>query len=407
MAPVQRVVLAELLSGTGSSLTQFAVPVAVLASSGSPGYAGLVASLLTLGVVIAPFGAPRILSWLGCRRSMIVADALSCAVSLLMAVSIATAGVAVWMLAVAAVVLGFLSNSFNSGEQLILAEMASGDELTAAYGKVMAASRLAAIGGPMAAGAVLSGPGLWLLFALDAASYLVSLIIMSSVTREVSPPPSESSAVGFMHSVRWIWASRLARSWTGAAAVTEFGWQLLFLGLPVIAIDRWNSPVVAGVLFACFSGGSLVGSLLVGPVVRRFGRVHVASIARLLVVIVFLLVTIANAYVAPLAALIAASGLVNGIANPGIASILLEAIPAPQRGAVTSARYSLNMAGGLAGRAGGGGIYQVLPIAVSLAIATVVQGVGWLMFAYGAKDRTASSAPRAQEVGGASELRSG
>lgn len=382
MTPVRRLVMAELTSEIGSSLTLFAVPVAVFIRTRSPATTGVVASLVTLGTVLGAVAAPRVIALAGCRWSMLFSDGLAAVVSVGLFFASITSTANVWVLAVGVFVLGFIRNSFVSAQQIVLGQIVTGDELAAAYGQVMAATRIATILGPIVAGASLTGPGLWPLFAADAVSFMVSAVLVLTVTRSVTAPVGSGSR-STLSALKFIARSPLLRWWTSAAAVTEVAWQVLFLSVPVIAVLNWSSPIEAGVIFAGFSGGSLLGSVGVGPAARRYGRVRVATVARAVVPITFIaMAALQRNFVAFLVA-VSIGGLVNGIANPGLAAIVRESIPMHDLAGVLSVRYSLNLTGGMIGRAGGGFLINAVNVAPALVIAAIMQGVGWLLFRTG------------------------
>lgn len=236
--------------------------------------------------------------------------------------------------------------------------------------------------GPVVAGASLSGPGLWPLFAVDAVSFVVSAILVQTVTRSVAAPVASGSR-STLSALRFIVRSPLLRWWTSAAAVTEVAWQVLFLCIPVTAVLNWSSPIMAGVILSGFSAGSLLGSVGVGTAARRYGRVRVATVARAVVPLTFIAMAALQRSFAAFLVAVSIGGLANGIANPGIASIVRESIPMHELTGVLSMRYSLNLTGGMVGRVGGGFLVQAVNVAPALLIAAIVQSVGWVLFQAG------------------------
>lgn len=394
MRLVQRVIGAELVSASGTALTQFAVPVAIINETHSAATAGVVASLLTFGTVTGVVAAPRVIASLGCRLSMLLADSSAVAVATVLCVVSLLQGINVTALALGFFLLGLARNCFASAQQIVLGQIATGDELASAYGQVMAASRTANIAGPILSGAAVAGPGLWPLFAIDAISFGLSAALVLSVTRRIDASIKAEQPQGPRAAVRTIMRSGLLRWWTTAAGITEVAWQVFFLSLPVVAVAIWHSPVAAGVLFAGFSAGSVLGSLAAGRAAREVGRVRLASVTRAAIPAIYVAVALFYRDYAVFLSLVCVSGVVNGLATPGIAAIVREAIPRSELPGVLSLRYSLNLTGGVAGRAGGGFLLDLVTVGAALGASAALQALGWWAFRLGEREyRNADATP--------------
>jgi predicted MFS family arabinose efflux permease len=150
--------------------------------------------------------------------------------------------------------------------ELIGEEHADVAEATAFF---QAANRLTIFLGPPAAGILIGVLGTANVLYVDAATYLVSFVLVGLF---VHPPEvaTEGPPARVLDGVRFLFRDRLLRVWTPAFTAIDVGWQLLFASLPVLVVAKYHAnPHILGWLLGAFGGGALVGAFASLPLVRR------------------------------------------------------------------------------------------------------------------------------------------
>ncbi|MGW2490892.1 MFS transporter [Streptomyces sp. NPDC001606] len=149
--------------------------------------------------------------------------------------------------------------------------------------------------------------------------------------------------------VRTLWADPLLATWSLALALSEFAWQGLFATIPVIALSRGHGmPAVAGLLSGGFAGGALLGTLLVGPLLRRLPAPVLAVTGRALLALSFFTLLLPLG-VPALTASLAVAGLLNGVSSAPVAAVRALRVPAAVRAETLTVATTLALTGAAAG----------------------------------------------------------
>ena len=274
--------VAEVVSSLGSQMTYLALPWFVLVTTHSASKMGVV-----LGVELLPtalFGIPSgaLVARLGARRTMMIADGarvpLMASIPLLHAAGALSFGV---LLAIVFVIGCFLAPHF-SAQRLILPELVGDDERTVAQANafVEGAQRTMALVGPSVAGVLIPLIGAPKVLYVDAATFAFSFVVLALFVPQRPPLPATDEGRGVLSGVRFLLRDPLMRRLMPTALVLNAMGQLLAISLPVLAFEEFGgSSRVAGVFFAAFGAGAVVGSVIAVKLVPRFDPIRLAACA--------------------------------------------------------------------------------------------------------------------------------
>ncbi len=347
--PQRRPVLALLgayaISQGGTQLTLVAIPWFVLLTTGSAARTGIVAFCELVPAILASFFGGALVDRIGYRRSSIIADLISVLMVGAIPLLHTTVGLAFWQLLVL-VFCGSLCNVAGSmaraallPDLVALAGMPI-ERATSARQAIQRGSRL--LGAPLAGLLIATlGPTLPLWF--DAATFLISAVVVSLLVPFVQRAATTASMTGgrrylaeLREGLAFIRHDRLIRSIVLTVMVTNLIESVAWVGAPVYAERLYGSAIALGLMTAATGGGSMVSAILYGAFGHRLSR-------RPTFLISFLLLALGYwplAFLPPLPVTIAALALLGffaGPINPLLDTVQYERIPATLRGRVFGA----------------------------------------------------------------------
>ena len=173
---------------------------------------------------------------------------------------------------------------------------------------------------------------------IDAATYVVSFVLVQAFVPQRKPLPVEDRTRGVLAGLRFLASEPLLRVWIPLFIAGDAAWQAFFAAVPVLVVESYDAhATVAGILFAGFGAGCIVGNIAS----FRFltDRIDGLRLVALSVPFQALPLWILPLHVgAPvLVAAIFASGIANGICNPTIhATMTLRMPPAIRAKAMTA-----------------------------------------------------------------------
>jgi predicted MFS family arabinose efflux permease len=263
--------VAEVVSSTGTQMTWVAIPWFVLRTTGSPQRMTWVIIAEVLPVALLGFWGGAIAARVGTRRTMLVCDLarapLFAAIPALHAVGLLPCPGPRALVAASGVALA----PYFSVQRSVVPELVGEEHVDVAQATAFfqAASRLTIFVGPPLAGVLISLIGAAEILYVDAASYLLSFVLLALF---VHPPQVESEErPSVLSGVRFLLRDRLLRIWTPAFTLIDVCWMLLFASLPVLVVTHYHAnPRILGWLFGALGGGALVGAFVSMWTVRRF-----------------------------------------------------------------------------------------------------------------------------------------
>jgi MFS family permease len=260
------------VSTLGSRVTSIAYPLLVLATTGSPGKAGLAGFLATLPYLVVQLPAGAYVDRWNRRRVMIVCDAGRLVGAASVAAALVSGHLTFGQLLVVAFVEGTLFVFFNLAEQGAVRSVVPPEQLPAALAQNEARNRGATMAGaPL--GGFLFGLGRAVPFLFDAATYVVSLacllLIRAEFQEEREPAPPRRFAADVREGLVWLWHQPFLRAASLLVAGSNFLFQGVVLVLIVIARENGASPALVGLILAGAGVGGVLGSLAAPWLQRR------------------------------------------------------------------------------------------------------------------------------------------
>jgi MFS family permease len=331
---------AEVISTTGAQMTWLALPWFVLVTTDSPAQMTLVMIAELVGLTAAGLPSGALLQRLGARRTMLAADAIRAPLMLLVPVLHWSGNLSFPVLLGLAFALGTFGAPYFAAQRLIVPELLGEDEsvVTQANALFQGAIRATLLLGPPVAGVLIGIFGAPSVLLIDAATYVVSFVLVQIFVPRRAPLPVEDTTRGVLAGLRFLASEPLLRVWIPLFVAGDAAWQAFFAAVPVLVVESYDAhATIAGILFAGFGAGCIVGNIAS----FRFltDRIDGLRLVALSVPFQALPLWILPLHVgAPvLVAAIFASGIANGICNPTIhATMTLRMPPAIRAKAMTA-----------------------------------------------------------------------
>jgi len=368
---------AEIVSTTGSLMSTVALPWFVLVTTGSPARMGLTMGAELLANAIAGLPGGQLAAWLGARRTMLVSDLarapLVGAIPLLHRLGLLSFPVLVLLV----FALGCFFAPYLASQRTILPELLGEDErlLGQANALLGGAERLTIVLGPPLAGVLIAALGASPVLVVDAATFLVSFLLVLTFVPSAAPLGAEAG--GLLTGLRALFRDRLLRAWLATSSAFELAWQALFAAIPVLAFMRYGDARVAGLLFACFGAGALAGNLLAFRLLGRLPGLLLAPLAKVPQAAAFWL--LALGFSAPLVGgVLVVTGLCNGLINPPFMAVQTSRLPRGVRTQALTASLTVSLLAGGIGLALAGpalGRFGLHPVFVGIAAIHTLGGV--------------------------------
>ncbi len=273
----------QVISSTGTSVSQLAFPLLVLLLTQSPAQAGIVGALRTLPYLIFSLPAGTLIDRWDRKRVMMVCDLVRGCCLASMPVAFAFGGLSLLQIYVVSVVEGTLFVFFDIAELSCLPNVVDPSQLPAAVAQNQATFGITSLLGPPLGGLLYSFSSI-LPFAADALSYLASVLSLRWIRKPFQQERSSAShrvLREVWEGLVWFWDHPLLR----IMAVLSCGINLVVVGgssllVIVLAQHAHASAVVIGLTVACGGVGGILGSLL-APVVQRhlsFGQAIIGNV---------------------------------------------------------------------------------------------------------------------------------
>lgn len=370
------------ISAIGDQFTLVALPWLVLKLTGDPAALGLVLAAMALPRAAFMLIGGAVVDRLSPRRVLLAARGVNAVLVTLLAVLVLDG--AIHMATVYALALGIgLATAFAyPAGSAILPQLVPAEQLRAANGLFMGMRQLSMLVGPALAGLLISvgshgghgkladGTGLGLAFAIDAASFTFSLasLALIRIASDHQPRPVSGGVLdNVLAGIRTVWADLPLRAFMlYAAVVSVFVGGPIQVGLPLLADTRLDHGAASlGILMTANGAGMLVGSALAGlaaKLVRERLGLMVLGIDSLvglaLAALAFDHSTVTGA------ALLAATGMLGGVAQITIVSWIQHRVPPAMMGRTMSLLMFTFMGLGPLSAALAGALLKVIPLPV-------------------------------------------
>lgn len=330
-------------STIGDGLTFVAIAFAVLGIGGDATDIGIVFAAYSLPNVVFLLAGGVWADRLPRNLVMVGSDALRAGVQTVLAILLFSGSAQIWHIILAAALHGTASAFFAPASTGLMPQVVSATRLQQANA-LMALSRGGAfIVGPAVSGLLIAASGPGLVFAIDAVSYILSIVTLALLRIERTAAQAERAS--FVSELADGWREVRSRNWLLASLLT-FAVSNVSLGafmvLGPVIVDRelggaaeWGAILTAGAIGALIGGGVALRWRPARPLVIAFG-VMLLTVSRVLALVPpFPVVVIAVASMASLAAI--------SIANTLWETVLQQRIPQSALSRVSSYDWMVSL----------------------------------------------------------------
>jgi MFS family permease len=271
----------QTISNLGSSVTVFALPLLTYKLTGSAvnlalSPAATFLPYLLFGLVIGAW-----VDRLDRKRLMISVDLLQALVIASIPLADALGALSVWWIYAAGFISSTLTIGFHAAEFAAIPSLVSQSDLVTANGRIQASYSAASVIGPILAGALVAFLPLSTLLLIDAASFLVSAVMLAMIARRFNSAEraerSSSMRADIAEGLRYVLGHPVLRNISIMMALVNFFGSTVQAQLVLFAYQRLGATdSQIGWLYAAGSAGVIGVSLLAGPLRRRFSFSRVA-----------------------------------------------------------------------------------------------------------------------------------
>jgi len=188
----------------------------------------------------------------------------------------ATGRLSLFTLCAIVLVVGWCEVFFQVAEQAFVPALAGRDRLGQANSLIGAARAGGELLGPGIAGLIVQAFGAPVVMAIDAVSYLVSIVTLGAIRRPeprpTEPVPARRIGRDIVDGLRFVWRSvpiRIAAVW---GMLVNGAWQAFNVPFVLYAIrDRHVGAGWWGLILALSGGAALLGALLAPRLAGRYG----------------------------------------------------------------------------------------------------------------------------------------
>jgi len=223
-----------------------------------------------------------VISKWGARKTMVVGDAARAPLMLAIPLLHEAGWLSFPVLLACVFAMGCFLAPYFSAQRLILPELVGDDESTVAQANavVEGTQRSTALLGPSLAGILIAVIGAANVLYVDAVTYFISFLILVTLVPKRPPVEATEESGGLLAGVRFLFRDRLLRVLTVTALFLNMFGQMLVASLPVLAFDEFDgSSTIAGLFFAAFGAGAVVGSILAIKLVPKFEPIRLGAVA--------------------------------------------------------------------------------------------------------------------------------
>ena len=275
------------ISAFGDQFTLVALPWLVLKLTGSPAALGIVLAVMAFPRAVFMLVGGAVVDRMSPRRVLLGARTVNAACIVVLAALVLAGSVQMWMVYLLALGIGLSTAFAYPAGSAIMPQLVQPQQLRAANAAFMGMRQLSMIGGPILAGFVIAlgahhqpsaqslpdARGLGMAFAIDAVSFVFSLVSLAMVRvhGDFHPPQTSGGVLASIAAgVRYVWTDVPLRAFViYASFVSVFVGGPIQVGLPVLADTRMNLGAASlGILMTAQGVGMFAGSFLSGAAAR-------------------------------------------------------------------------------------------------------------------------------------------
>ncbi len=374
----------QVISTVGSAISRLALPLLVLALTGSPVQAGLIAATQQVPFVVLGLPAGALLDRWNRKTVMLTCDTARLIAFGSVPLAWALGHLTLTHLYAVALVHGTALVFFNIAQLAALPRVVRTDQLAEAHSLNTGSEGIGTLIGPGIGGLLIGlapavAAGAALAYLVDAISYAVSLVTLVTIrtpfqTPRVAPPLRQIHRQ-ILEGLRWIWDRRDLRWLMPVNTLHRTAFAPVQLAVVLLGAQSLRTdPATLGLLFSAAGAGGLAASLFTPPLRRRVSVGH--CMVGLTAVHAAALLVVALAPGVPLAAAgLFAAGAMENMTGIVQVSYRLSVIPDALQGRVNSSYRFVSYFGSTLGTAVGGVLLATLEARVVLALIATAIGV--------------------------------
>jgi MFS family permease len=262
--------IGQAVSAVGDSITLIALAFATLAVSPSAGSLGLVLALATVARVVAlPIGGvwsdrlPR-------QLVMLTSDGVRALVQAVIAVLLITGHAQLWHIVVLAMLYSFAAGFFMPASGALVPQTVSVQRLQQANALMGLSRSVTQVAGPAIGGLLVAAIGPGWVFAIDAATFVVSAIslLLMKVPR-VEGKGQSNFWTELADGLRAVTSRRWYLLNLGAHALWNFAFASFLVLGPIVAKRSLGGAPAWGLISASLGAGAILGGLIALRVIPR------------------------------------------------------------------------------------------------------------------------------------------
>ncbi|WP_328990526.1 MFS transporter [Kribbella sp. NBC_01245] len=333
----------QALTALGARVSDICLPLLVLDITGSPLWAGALATARLVALNVARLPAGALADRWDRRTVMIRVDLTKAVLWGMLALLVAFGTGSVWPLVVIGVLDGLVSSVYNPSLAAALRHLIRPDEITKAVSLNESRSYAASLIGP-AAGGGLYALAHWIPFAVNAVTFLLCAVLVARITAGLggSNASVERLSADVAHGIRYVFNQPFLRTLTIWSAVLNFATAAAFFGMvPMLSGLDTPAPVI-GAMSGVVAAGALLGSL-VAPRIVAAGPYRAVVAGGLVVAGV----TLAVAAVPVLPVVVAALALLGATAPVLIIAMTAEVYKVVDDSMMARAQSTMTLVGSL------------------------------------------------------------
>ena len=385
----------QVVSALGSQMTFLALPWFVLATTGSPTKMSIVLAVELAPVAILGIPSGAVIARWGARRSMLVSDLARAPLIASIPLLHELGWLSFPMLLALVSLVGVFMAPYFASQALILPELVVPDERVVAQATALVegARRATSLLGPAAAGLLIATFSAPVVLYADAATFLLSFALLLVFVPHRPPLPQTDEGKGLLAGIRFVLRDRMLRVLCFTSLLANGFGQMLVAGLTVLAYEEYSSSRVAGVFFAAFGAGAVLGSLVAVRLVGRYDPLRLGATA----FIALTLPVFALAIELPVPAVVVAlalSSFFGPLVNAPLIGVITMRTPEAVRAKVMTAVITLAVLAGPAGMLIAGPFLETWgarPIFLLVAVGQLLAVIPFAVVAFGSRE--AASAP--------------
>ena len=289
---------------------------------------------IVFAVELAPFvlfglHAGVVVDRLGPRATMLLSDLARAPVIALVPFLHAVGGLSYPIILAVAFLSGLFSTAYFTCQRALIPAIVGTNEQAVSRANTLleGATNFTNFAGPAIAGVLIALIGAANVMWLDAASFLVSFVLVGLFVQVVRRVHDREETGGVLAGLSYISRDGFVRRAVLSPFLFGIAFPLVFASFPVIAYrDYHHNARVAGLLLAAYGGGSVVGSVATYAALARFKAVTIAIVAAVGLAVPFWLL-VPHVPLAVMVAALAVIGFANPMTNAPYFGILTTRVP--------------------------------------------------------------------------------